>query len=65
MKSEKYLSDLLAWEFDVILSPEEFLQLCASNRNRIKDVRFLLPRVGPGRFGSFAVEYKKEAKVRE
>jgi hypothetical protein len=65
MKSKEYLSDLLAWEFDEILSPEEFLQLCAANRDRIKDVRFLFPRVGPGRFGSFAVEYKKNDKVRE
>lgn len=65
MKSEQYLSDLLAWEFDEILSPEEFLQLCAANRERIKNVRFLFPRVGPGRFGSFAVEYKKKPKVGE
>jgi hypothetical protein len=65
MKPDEYISELLDWNYDEIVSPREFLQICANDRQRIRNVKFLLPGVGPGRFGSFAVEYKAPKKVRK
>jgi hypothetical protein len=57
MKTEAFLSDMLNWSYDEIVSPQEFLDLCANHREQIDDVEFLLPGVGPYPFGSFAVGY--------